>query len=198
MNETKKGSKGSNIRNSVRMGFLAQWMALKQVNIEELADRAGKNRMSIYRWFAMDDAKVQDIKDFLKANGALIQIRIVPKNVAKTKMATDRYLMKMYPTHEIIDETALGFLRAFLALQGITMSDVARALELNLSTVATWFKNDNTHLSNIEMIAEKFDCEYTIRILRDPDYVEDPTIAKRVSKKKTVPDNFKEAVIEDD
>lgn len=150
--ERSKGWKNKNL------AFLVEFMSELGLTTTDIAEAIGYARLSVSRWLRIDDMSLKKVHEIAEAFGyEFILTYTVPRPSSHhVNLLIDRYAVN---GDKSIAESKMSFLRFAMAQARVTISEVAKAVELHRMGVSRWFKIDDVNMHYIYIIAEAFGWE---------------------------------------
>lgn len=147
-----------------RLDFLTEFMTLRHLDTQDIADKLNITRTSVYCWFreSTDDVRLSYAIRIIEDEGFLLQIQLFreekdlnePFYTKVSDLSTENGDLRL---------RRLSFLPLTLRKYDIKIKDVTAKMGVNVSNWRYWMKNDDIFLSRIYQIADV--CDLNIRFL---------------------------------
>lgn len=151
-------------RTPKRLDFLTEFMTLRHLDTQDVADKLNITRTSVYCWFreSTDDVRLSYAIRIIEDEGFNLQIQLFreekdldePFYTKVSDLSTDNGDLRL---------RRLSFLPLTLRKYDIKIKDVTAKMGVNISNWRYWMKNDDIFLSRIYQIADV--CGLNIRFL---------------------------------
>ena len=139
--------------------FLLDFMDKTGLSMKEVGESVGLSRQAVYYWFVKDDVKISNIYALFDKLGYCIDFRYERKKAKKDSSVTETVI---YSRPE--DRVRLGFINTAMKEFDFSKGDIAEKLELGITTVYFWFKQDDCFFSHVCSIAKVLDLKLKIEI----------------------------------
>lgn len=145
----KKNNKQKSISN--RMDIFKAFLTLVGQRREDVADRLGVTRMTVCNWLHHDDMRLSQLTELFSLFGYRLIVHLKWTTRGRQSPRPKRSLSSRFS-----DKRLLRFLCVALDRNNISIKDLAKTLDLDVSVVNRMFYKDDITLSRIEQIAKAY------------------------------------------
>ena len=169
MEKKKKPSKQA----PYKIRFFREFINSTGVPIKQIAEGLGSSTSAILYWFICDDVRLSKIIEVSRYLGYSVLVGFVPKVGMEGQEDPMKNVFNMDDVEKLLLKPT-HFLAIALKDCGITMSDLARKLNISREAVSYWFGKGDINMNNILRCAQVLGKDVCIRFVKRDDMIGEP------------------------